>query len=196
MVCKGSLPFGPRPVVQLGSLARLLVIGQAPGRRVHESGVPWEDASGARLREWIGIDEAAFYDPTRVALMPMGFCYPGASKTGGDRPPRPECAPLWHGRLREHMPKVGLTLLVGLHAQKAYLTALPARTLTETVRNFERCPPGFLPLPHPSWRSTGWMRRNPWFGTEVLPKLRARVAAALGEAAVVGTGAVAETRRP
>jgi uracil-DNA glycosylase len=172
VVCKGSLPFGPRPVVQLGSLARLLIIGQAPGRRVHESGVPWEDASGARLREWIGIDEAAFYDPTRVALMP------------------------WHGRLREHMPKVGLTLLVGLHAQKAYLTALPARTLTETVRNFERCPPGFLPLPHPSWRSTGWMRRNPWFGTEVLPKLRARVAAALGEAAVVGTGAVAETRRP
>ena len=112
--------------------------------------------------------------------MPMGFCYPGASKTGGDRPPRPECAPLWHDRLREHMPNVRLTLLVGLHAQKAYLRALSGWTLTETVRNFERCPQGFLPLPHPSWRSTGWMRRNPWFETDVLPKLRARVAAALG----------------
>jgi uracil-DNA glycosylase len=174
----------------------LLVIGQAPGRRVHESGVPWDDASGARLREWMGIDEAAFYDPRRVALMPMGFCYPGASKTGGDRPPRPECAPLWHGRLREQMREVRLTLLVGLHAQKAYLRALSGRTLTETVRNFERSPPGFLPLPHPSWRSTGWMRRNPWFETEVLPKLRARIAAALGETLVcasAGTEAQALT---
>jgi uracil-DNA glycosylase len=171
--------------MQLGSTARVLVIGQAPGRRVHESGVPWDDASGARLREWMGIDGAAFYDPGRVALMPMGFCYPGASETGGDRPPRPECAPLWHGRLREQMREVRLTLLVGLHAQKAYLRTLSSGTLTETVRNFERSPSGFLPLPHPSWRSTGWMRRNGWFETEVLPKLRARVAAALGEAAVV-----------
>ena len=186
MVCKGSLPFGPRPVVQLGSLARLLVIGQAPGRRVHKSGVPWEDASGARLREWIGIDEAAFYDPTRVALMPMGFCYPGASKTGGDRPPRPECAPLWHGRLREHMPKVGLTLLVGLHAQKAYLTSAPCQDADRDRSQFRAVSAGLPAVAASSWRSTGWMRRNPWFETEVLPKLRARVAAALGEAAVVG----------
>jgi uracil-DNA glycosylase len=180
-VCKASLPLGPRPVVQLGPLARVLVIGQAPGRRVHESGIPWEDPSGARLREWMGIDKATFYDPDRVALMPMGLCYPGAIEGRGDRPPRPECAPLWHDRLRKHMTHVHLTLLVGLHAQKAYLRESSGGTLTETVRNFERSLPRLLPLPHPSWRSTGWMRRNPWFEIELLPELRSSVAAALGE---------------
>ena len=162
-----------------GRGARLLVIGQAPGSRVHETGVPWDDPSGARLREWMGIDEATFYDPGRIALMPMGFCYPGVSKSGGDLPPRPECAPLWHDRLRQQMTGVDLTLLVGLHAQKPYLRGANG-TLTETVRNFRQAPPGLLPLPHPSWRSTGWMRRNPWFEVTLLPALRSAVAAALG----------------
>jgi uracil-DNA glycosylase len=155
------LPLGPRPIVQVGRLARVLVIGQAPGRRAHESGLPWADSSGARLREWMGVDEARFYDPDRIALMPMGFCYPGASERGGDHPPRPECASLWHERLRRHMGEVRLTLLVGQYAQKAYLRDVSGATLTDNVRNFERGAPGLLPLPHPSWRSRGWMRRNP-----------------------------------
>jgi uracil-DNA glycosylase len=164
----------------LGPLARVLVIGQAPGSRVHETGVPWDDASGARLREWMGVDEATFYDPDRVALMPMGFCYPGVSKSGGDLPPRPECAPLWHDRLRQHLTHVRLTLLVGLHAQKAYLRDVSGGTLTEKVGNFGQTLPGRAPLPHPAWRSTGWMRRNPWFEADLLPALRRTVAAALG----------------
>lgn len=179
-VCNPFLPLGPRPIVQAGSLARVLVIGQAPGSRVHETGVAWDDASGARLREWMGIEAATFYDPDRVALMPMGFCYPGVSKSGGDLPPRPECAPLWHDRLRQHLTNVRLTLLVGLHAQKAYLRVATGGTLTQTVRRFEQAPPGLLPLPHPSWRSTGWIRRNPWFEVELLPVLRSAITAALG----------------
>jgi uracil-DNA glycosylase len=178
-VCEASLPLGPRPIVQLAPLARVLVIGQAPGSRVHETGVPWDDASGARLREWMGIDEATFYDPDQVALTPMGFCYPGVSKSGGDLPPRPECAPLWHDRLRQHLTDVRLTLLVGLHAQKAYLRDVSGGTLTEKVRNFGRTLPRRAPLPHPAWRSTGWMRRNPWFAADLLPALRRTVAAAL-----------------
>jgi uracil-DNA glycosylase len=179
-VCKASLPLAPRPIVQAGRLARVLVIGQAPGRRAHDSGLPWDDLSGARLRQWMGIDEARFYNPDLVALMAMGFCYPGASRTGGDHPPRPECAPLWHERLRTHMGNVRLTLLVGHHAQKAYLRDASGARLTDNVRNFEQFLPGLLPLPHPSWRSTIWMRRNPWFETKLLPTLRATVAAALG----------------
>ena len=137
-VCKASLPLGPRPIVQVGQLARVLVVGQAPGRRAHKSGLPWNDSSGARLREWMGVDEARFYDPDRVALMPMGFCYPGASERGGDHPPRRECASLWHERLRRHMDEVRLTLLVGRYAQKAYLRDASGATLTDTVLNFER----------------------------------------------------------
>ena len=178
-VCRPFLPLGPRPIVQAGPLARVLVIGQAPGSRVHETGTPWDDASGARLRDWMGIEAAAFYDPHQVALMPMGFCYPGVSKSGGDMPPRPECAPLWHEKLRRLLPNVALTLLVGQYAQKAYLRVGKAATLTETVRTFAQSPPGLMPLPHPSWRSTGWMRRNPWFEAELVPALRAAVAAAL-----------------
>ncbi len=146
-VCEASLPLGPRPIVQLAPLARVLVIGQAPGSRVHESGVPWDDASGARLREWMGIDEATFYDPDRLALMPMGFCYPGVSKSGGDLPPRPECAPLWHDRLRQRLTNVRLTLLVGLHAQKAYLRDVSGGTLTEKVRNFGQTLPSSAAAP-------------------------------------------------
>ena len=176
-VCASHLPLGPRPVVQAAPSATLLIIGQAPGTRVHESGVAWSDPSGERLRDWTGIDPATFYDPAKIALMPMGFCYPGRSPSGGDAPPRPECAPLWHAPIRAHLPAVRLTLLVGGYAQKAYLAG--AATLTDAVRDFEGAPPGLFVLPHPSWRSTGWMRRNPWFETDVLPMLRARVDAAL-----------------
>lgn len=178
-ICAADLPLGPRPIIQAGAGATVLIVGQAPGRKVHESGVPWDDASGERLRDWTGIDRTAFYDPDRVALMPMGFCYPGAEPGAGDKPPRPECAPQWHGRLLKLMPNIRLTLLVGLYAQKAYLPP-PVTTLTETVRSFATFPPAFIPLPHPSWRSTGWMRRNPWYATDVLPVLRARIAAAFG----------------
>ena len=143
-VCATALPLGPRPIVQIGVRARILVIGQAPGSRVHETGVPWDDLSGARLREWMGIDAATFYDPERVALMPMGFCYPGVAKSGGDNPPRRECAPLWHERLRAHLPGVRLTLLVGSYAQKAYLKAGSKSSLTEAVRNYAP----FLPELH------------------------------------------------
>ena len=176
--CESHLPHPPRPVLQAGRSARLVIIGQAPGSKVHESGVPWRDQSGDRLREWTGLDEATFYDPSRVALIPMGFCYPGAAN-GADLPPRSECAPLWHTRLLHLLPGVRLTLLVGIHAQDYYLRGRTKATMTETVRNFESSGPGRFPLPHPSWRSTGWMRRNPWFEAEVLPTLRLRVRSAL-----------------
>jgi len=176
--CEAHLPHPPRPVLQAGRSARLVIIGQAPGSKVHESGVPWRDQSGDRLRDWTGLDEATFYDPSRVALIPMGFCYPGAAN-GADLPPRSECAPLWHTRLLHLLPEVRLTLLVGIHAQGYYLRDRTKATMTETVRNFESSGPGRFPLPHPSWRSTGWMRRNPWFEAEVLPTLRLNVRSAL-----------------
>jgi len=177
-VCATHLPYTPRPVVQIGASAKIIIIGQAPGSKVHESGVPWQDQSGERLREWTGLSEKTFYDPARVALMPMGFCYPGG-ENGADLPPRPECAPLWHTRLLPLLPKVRLTLLVGIHAQGYYLRAAAKPTMTETVCGFTAYGPKLFPLPHPSWRSTGWMRRNPWFEADVLPALRKRVRAAL-----------------
>ena len=145
---------------------------------MHESGVPWRDQSGDRLRDWTGLDDATFYDPSLVALMPMGFCYPGTAN-GADLPPRPECAPLWHARMRTVLPKVRLTLLVGIHAQGYYLRDRAKATMTETVRGFAAYGPDQFPLPHPSWRSTGWMRRNPWFEAEALPALRLSVLSAL-----------------
>lgn len=177
-VC-ADLPHGPRPVVQAGPAARVLIIGQAPGSRVHASGVPWDDDSGVRLRDWTGLDQADFYDPDRVALMPMGFCYPGKG-AAADLPPRAECAPLWHDRLRALLPAVRLTLLVGHHAQRRYLPRAAGRTMTAAVRDYAAAPPGLFPLPHPSWRSAGWMRKHPWFEDELLPVLRAEVTAALG----------------
>jgi uracil-DNA glycosylase len=177
-VCAAHLSYGPRPIVQAAAEARIVIIGQAPGSKVHESGVPWQDQSGDRLREWTGLDENVFYDPARVALIPMGFCYPGAAK-GADLPPRPECAPLWHERLLRLLPNIGITLLVGIHAQAYYLRSAAQTTMTETVRNFAAFGPGRFPLPHPSWRSTGWMRRNPWFEADVLPALRERVRSTL-----------------
>ena len=176
--CEAHLPHPPRPVLQAGRSALLVIIGQAPGSKAHESGVPWRDQSGDRLRDWTGLNEATFYDPSRVALIPMGFCYPGAAN-GADLPPRSECAPLWHTRLLHLLPEVRLTLLVGIHAQDYYLRDRTKATMTETVRNFESSGPGRFPLPHPSWRSTGWMRRNPWFEAEVLPTLRLNVRSAL-----------------
>lgn len=176
--CAAHLPHGPRPVVQAGSNARILIIGQAPGTRVHESGVPWDDASGARLCEWLGLDEETFYDRAQIALMPMGFCFPGTGSSG-DLPPRPECAPLWHERLRAALPEVRLTLLVGQYAQGRYLPARARRSVTEAVRRYAEAPDGLFPLPHPSWRVTLWMRKNHWFESEVLPVLRQRVRAAL-----------------
>jgi uracil-DNA glycosylase len=177
-VCEAHLPHPPRPVLQAGPSARLVIIGQAPGSKVQESGVPWRDQSGNRLRDWTGLDDATFYDPSLVALIPMGFCYPGAAN-GADLPPRPECAPLWHARLLTLLPKVRLTLLVGIHSQNYYLRDQAKATMTETVRGFAAYGTNFFPLPHPSWRSTGWMRRNPWFEAETLPALRLRVRAAL-----------------
>lgn len=176
--CVAHLPHGPRPIVQAGSGARILVIGQAPGTRVHACGVPWNDASGERLREWMGIVPKIFYDPERIALMPMGFCYPGTGASG-DLPPRPECAPLWHDRLGAALPSIRLTLVVGQYAQARYLPSKPKRSMTDAVRHFAQGPDGLFPLPHPSWRSTLWMRKNAWFEIDTLPVLRARVAAVL-----------------
>lgn len=174
-VCAAHLPLGPRPVVQLDPAARLLIVGQAPGTRAHASGLPFDDPSGDRLRSWLGVDRATFYDRRRIALMPAGFCYPGRDVRGGDRPPRPECAPLWHPRLRPRLARVELTLLVGQYAQAIYLGPRRGRTMTETVAAWREHLPDFLPTPHPSWRTTAWLRRNAWFESEVLPWLRERV---------------------
>ena len=177
-VCAAHLPHGPRPVLQAGRDARIVIIGQAPGSKVHDSGIPWQDQSGDRLRDWTGLDGATFYNPSRVALIPMGFCYPGTAN-GADLSPRPECAPLWHARLLSEVPRVRLTLLVGIHAQGYYLGDSSSPTMTETVRAYAASGSARFPLPHPSWRSMGWMRRNPWFEAVVLPALRRRVAVAL-----------------
>jgi len=174
--CAGVLGHEPRPFVAASGSARLLIIGQAPGSKVHASGIGWDDESGDRLRHWLGVDKATFYDTTRLAQMPSGFCYPGKGD-GGDLPPRPECAPRWHGRLLAQLPRVELTLLVGMHAQKRYLPKGFAPSMTEAVRRWHEAPAGLFPLPHPAWRSRLWMARNPWFAEEVLPELRARVAA-------------------
>jgi uracil-DNA glycosylase len=174
-ICEAELPFGPRPVVQLATTARLLIVGQAPGSKVHQTGIPWNDASGERLRGWLGMDRATFYDETKVAILPMGFCYPGAGKSGGDNPPRPECAPHWHKRLLKHLPDLQLTILVGQYAHRYYLNTGQKSSVTETVRRFSEWSPEFFPLPHPSWRSTIWMRQNPWFEEGVVPELQRSV---------------------
>jgi len=177
-VCAAHLPFGPRPVLRASAGARLLIVGQAPGRRVHETGIPWNDPSGDRLRLWLGLDRAAFYDESRIAIVPMGFCYPGKGQ-GGDLPPRAECAPLWHARLIGQLPALRLALLIGQYAQAFYLGKDRARSLTETVRRGEAYLPRFLPLPHPSPRNMRWLIRNPWFEAESVPRLRDLVGEAL-----------------
>ena len=175
-LCAAHLPHGVRPVVSFSPTARLLIIGQAPGSKVHETGIPWDDRSGDRLREWTGLSKQQMYDPARVALVPMGFCYPGKA-SGGDKPPRPECAPTWHPRIFSQLPPKPLTLLVGMYAQRAYLPKTGRQTLQERVRSFRDFLPRWFPLPHPSWRSSIFMRDNPWFESEVLPDLQSRVAA-------------------
>lgn len=177
--CAADLPLGPRPVLRAGAAARLLIVGQAPGTRVHETGIPWNDPSGERLRDWLQVDKDTFYDESRIAIVPMGFCYPGVDRNGGDKPPRPECAPHWHPQIAPYLPNVALTLLVGSHAQKYYLGKDREKSMTETVRRWSRYQPRFLPLPHPSWRNTAWLKKNPWFADEVLPVLRVRVHAML-----------------
>jgi uracil-DNA glycosylase len=177
-LCEGELPLGPKPVFLAGRGARLLVVGQAPGRRVHETGIPWNDPSGDRLREWLAMDRGAFYDTSRIAIVPSGLCYPG-TVDGADLPPRPECAPLWQPRFRAALPAVRLTLLVGAYAQDYWLGARRRRTLAATVHAFREYLPGFFPLPHPSWRNRAWMKAHPWFEREVIPALRGAVARAL-----------------
>jgi uracil-DNA glycosylase len=174
-VCAPHLAAGPRPIVQFGATARILIVGQAPGSKVHASGVPWNDDSGDRLRNWTDLSREEFYDPGKVALMPMGFCYPGKGKSG-DLPPRPECAPLWHQRVLALLPAGRLTLLVGAYAQAHYLPS-NKRSMTENVQAFHGFGPGLFPLPHPAWRSVIWARRNPWFESDVLPALKTAVRA-------------------
>ncbi len=176
--CTALLPHEPRPVVQAAPGARVLVIGQAPGSKVHASGKAWDDDSGDRLRDWTGLSREEFYDPDLIAHMPTGFCYPGKGN-GGDLPPRPECAPRWHEAMRGELPEVRLTLLVGQYAQKLYLPRGFAPNLTEAVRRWRDAPEALIPLPHPAWRSRIWMAKNPWFEAEVLPELRSRVREAI-----------------
>ena len=174
-VCIGELPLGPRPVFQISRTARLLIASQAPGAKVHESGIPFSDLSGDRLREWTGISSTLFYDERAIAILPMGFCYPGRGE-GGDAPPRPECADLWRQELLSGMPELQLTLLVGTYAQAG---VLGPGSMTERVRRFREYLPRYFPLPHPSWRSRLWAQRNPWFEEELLPELKKQVRRAI-----------------
>jgi uracil-DNA glycosylase len=171
-LCQGVLE--PRPVFRVAKSARLLIVGQAPGRRVHETGIPWNDPSGDVLRGWLALDRETFYDASRIAIVPIGLCYPG-TVAGADLPPPARCAPLWQPKFREALPHIALTLLVGSYAQKYYLGARRGHSLSETVRAFREYLPDFLPLPHPSWRNKAWLARNPWFASEVIPALRRRV---------------------
>jgi uracil-DNA glycosylase len=176
-LCSAHLPLGPRPVLQLQPSARVLIVGQAPGRKVHETGVPFNDASGDRLRDWLGVSRDVFYDAKRFAIVPMGFCFPGTGRSG-DLPPRAECAPAWRAPLLSHLKKVQLTLVIGRYAMEYHLPE-ESSTLTDTVKNWATHWPLVVPLPHPSPRNNLWLKRNPWFETELLPKLRERVAEVL-----------------
>ncbi|AXN32166.1 uracil-DNA glycosylase family protein [Vibrio coralliilyticus] len=177
-LCEPNLPLGANPIIQASKEAKLLIIGQAPGTRVHKTSIPWNDPSGDRLRQWLKLDKTAFYDATKIAIMPMGLCYPGKGKSG-DLPPRKECAPQWHSKVLEQLPNIGMTLLIGQYAQNYYLQDKP-KTLTETVRAWQQWAPHYLPLPHPSPRNTLWLKRNPWFEAEVVPFIREYVHAHIG----------------
>jgi uracil-DNA glycosylase len=170
----------PRPVVRVSPGARILIAGQAPGARVHASGLPFDDPSGDRLRDWMGVDRATFYDRSRIAVVPMAFCFPGTDARGSDLPPPPVCAQTWRADVLAGLPRIGLTLLVGQYAQAWHLGARRGKSLTETVRNWRAYGPALLPVPHPSWRNTAWLKKNPWFAEEVLPWLRAEVARLAG----------------
>jgi len=176
--CELHLPLGPRPILQAAPSARILIVGQAPGARVHATGIPWNDASGERLRKWLDVDATTFYDASRFAIIPMGYCYPGKGKSG-DLPPRRECATLWLDHLLVKLPNIELTLLIGLYAQRHFLGSRRKASLTSTVKAWEEFVPEYMPLPHPSPRNTAWFQRNPWFDDALLPSLRTRVASIL-----------------
>ena len=176
-LCADDLPLGPRPIVQLARHAKILVVGQAPGRKVHESGIPFDDASGDRLRDWMGIGRESFYDPTCIAILPMGFCFPGTGSSG-DLPPRPECAPTWRRRVLDQLGDVQLTLVIGQYAQRYHLPDA-GRTVTDTVRSWNDYWPLVVPLPHPSPRNNIWLKKNAWFEEELVPEVRRRVATIL-----------------
>jgi uracil-DNA glycosylase len=186
-VCEAHLPLGPRPVLQAAATARILIVGQAPGVRVHRSGVPWNDLSGQRLREWMGVGAADFYDESRIAIIPMGYCYPGRGK-GGDLPPRAECAQLWLPQLLTGLPFIELTLLIGQYAQHHFLGKRRKKSLAETVKAWSQYGPSYIPLPHPSPRNTPWLKRNPEFQQHLLPELRRRVHLLLGSARFSANG--------
>lgn len=171
-ICAESLPLGPRPVVQVDRAARILIAGQAPGRRVHESGVPFQDPSGDRLRRWLGIDDETFYDPTLIAIVPMGFCFPGTGSSG-DKPPRRECAPAWRAALLAQLPEIELTIVLGAYAQRYHIPE--ADSVTDAVRRWREWWPELLPLPHPSPRNQAWFKKHAWFEDELVPLLRERV---------------------
>lgn len=170
-ICSEHLQFGPRPVVSAHPDSKIVIIGQAPGTKVHNSGIPWDDASGKQLRKWLNVSDDDFYDDTKFAIVPMGFCYPGKGTTG-DLPPRPECAPQWHDLLFNNMPNLELVILIGMCAQKYYLQKAVKKTLTETVASYKTYLPKYFVLPHPSPRNRFWLTKNPWFDDEVVPELQ------------------------
>ncbi len=173
--CAAALPLGPRPVLRGRATARVLIVGQAPGTRVHATGLPWNDPSGDRLRAWLDLDRETFYDESRIAIIPVGLCYPGRNPRGGDLPPRPECAALWLPRLIPHFPRVAMTILAGGYAQRHYLGDRARTSLTETVHAWRDYAPEFIPMPHPSFRNNQWIRQNRWFERDVLPYVRGRL---------------------
>lgn len=177
--CAKCLPLGPRPIVSFSARTKIWLISQAPGSVVHKNGVAWLDQSGKRLRQWLGVDDATFYNPDHFGILPMGFCYPGKGKSG-DLPPRPECAPLWHDRMLAAVPGTQLKILIGQYAQKAYLQTRRKRNLTETVKAFRTFQPDYFPLPHPSPRNRIWLAKHEWFEAEVVPELQLQVARILG----------------
>jgi len=178
-ICQNELPAGPRPVLQASSTARIQVCGQAPGRRVHETGIPFNDPSGDRLREWMGIDRDIFYDQEKIAIIPMGFCFPGTSPKGGDLPPRPECAANWHDKLFARLPKPVIRLVIGQYAQNYHLKGPKPKTLTDIVRNWHDYGPINIPLPHPSPRNNIWLKKNSWFEEEVVPHIQQKISQVL-----------------
>lgn len=173
-ICKSHLPLGPRPIATAHIDSKIVIIGQAPGTKVHASGVPWDDASGKQLRKWLNISDKDFYDTTKFAIIPMGFCYPGKGASG-DLPPRPECAPQWHHQLMDKMPNVELIILIGAYSQKYYLKDKAKRTLTDTVGDFKTYLPLYFPLPHPSPRNRFWLSKNPWYEKTVIPELQKNI---------------------
>lgn len=179
--CEAHLPLGPRPILQAASTARILIVGQAPGLSVHQSGIPWNDASGERLRTWMGVNREIFYDASRIAIIPMGYCYPGRA-ANGDKPPRRECSEIWLDRLLAQLPHIDTTLLIGQYAQRHFLKNKRKASLSKTVQAWQEYAPRYFPLPHPSPRNTAWFQRNPWIEHELLPALRCRVRKALDQA--------------